>query len=69
MLHKRANNIKIFSDPTFSTTFLRQNVPSLMPLLDSVQEQDTQILINHAATHMIICNIYNSIPAPTSKLR
>ena len=34
-----------------------------MPLLDSVHEQATQILLNHAEIPMIMCNIYNSIPA------
>ena len=34
-----------------------------MPLLDSVLEQATQILLNHAEISMIMCNIYNSIPA------
>ena len=34
-----------------------------MPLLDSVNEHATQILLNHAQIPMI--NIYNSIPAPT----
>ena len=48
MLHKRANSIEIFSDPTFWRQFLRQNVPNLMRLLDSVLEQATQILLNHA---------------------
>ena len=33
-----------------------------MPLLDSVHEQATQILLNHAEIPMIMCNIYNSIP-------
>ena len=33
-----------------------------MPLLDSVLEQATQILLNHAEISMIMC-IYNSIPA------
>ena len=35
-----------------------------MPLLDSVQEEATQILLNHAEIPIIICNIYNSITAP-----
>ena len=34
-----------------------------MPLLDSLLEQATQILLNHAEISMIMCNIYNSIPA------
>ena len=34
-----------------------------MALLDSVHEQATQILLNHAEIPMIMCNIYNSIPA------
>ena len=34
-----------------------------MPLLNSVLEQATQILLNHAEISMIMCNIYNSIPA------
>ena len=34
-----------------------------MPLLDSVHEQATQILLNHAEMTMIMFNIYNSIPA------
>ena len=34
-----------------------------MPLLDSVHEQATQILRNHAEIPMIMCNIYNPIPA------
>ena len=63
MLHKKANSIEIFSDPTFSTAILRQTVPSLMLLLDSVHEQATQILRNHAEIPMIMCNIYNPIPA------
>ena len=32
-------------------------------LLDSVLEQATQILLKHAEISMIMCNIYNSIPA------
>ena len=63
MLHKRANSIEIFSDPFFWRQFLRQNVPNLMPLLDSVPEQATQILLNHAEISMIMCNTHNSIPA------
>ena len=34
-----------------------------MPMLDSVHEQATQILINHAEIPMIMGNIYNSVPA------
>ena len=40
-----------------------------MPQLDSVHEQASQILLNHAEIPMIMCNIDNSIPAPTSILR
>ena len=34
-----------------------------MPLSDSVHEQATQILLNHAEISRIMCKIYNSIPA------
>ena len=61
MLNKKVNSIEIILDPTFLWQILQQNVPSLMPLLDS--EQATQNLLNRAEIPMIICNSYNSIPA------
>ena len=63
ILHKRANSIEIFSYPTFSTAIFTTKCTKSDAPADSVLKQATQILLNHAEISMIMCNIYNSIPA------
>ena len=54
-LHKKANNIEIFSEPHF---FSDNSENKMYPKV-----RVYQILLNHAEIPIIICNIYNSISA------